>query len=80
MSSKSVNPIGAKQSLAKGGVPTILEDSVAYGRQTALEKLQSDWKRFNFVIIDGVLVDFDSFGPMTHIMTSNSVILLRFTA
>ena len=59
---------------------TILEDVILCGRPVALERLQSDWYRFNVVIFDGVTVDFDSFGPLTHIITTDSIILLRFTA
>ena len=59
---------------------TILEDVILGGRPVALERIQSDWYRFNVVIIDGVTVDFDSFGPFTHVITIDSIILLRFTA
>jgi hypothetical protein len=59
---------------------TVLEESPLGGRPVALEKLQSDLKRFNAVIIDGVNVDFDSFGPITHVITTDSIVLLRFTA
>jgi hypothetical protein len=57
---------------------TVLEDVSLCGRPVALERLQSDWHRFNVVIIDGVTVDFDSFGPLTHIITTDNIILLRF--
>jgi hypothetical protein len=80
VSTKSINPIGAKQALAMKKVATILEDEESCGRPVPFEKLQSDWKRFNFIIIDGTSVDFDSFGALTHISTSNNVVLLRFTA
>ena len=59
---------------------TVLEDAPLCGRPVALEKLESDWRRFNVVIIDGVSVDFDSYGPLTHTITTDSIILLRFTA
>ena len=59
---------------------TILEESSLSGRSVPLERLQSDWRRFNVVIIDGVKVDFDSFGPITHVITTDSIVLLRFTA
>ena len=59
---------------------TVLEESPLGGRPVSLERLQSDWKRFNVVIIDGVKVDFDSFGPLTHVITTDSIVLLRFTA
>ena len=58
----------------------MLEESSLNGRSVLLERLQSDWKRFNVLIIDGVKVDFDSFGPITHVITSDSIVLLRFTA
>ena len=57
---------------------TVLEEFPTSGRPVALERLQSDWKRFNVVIIDGVNVDFDSFGPITHVIkTDSSIVLLR---
>ena len=80
VSEKYINPIGAKRALASRGVATVLEDVSLCGRPVALERLQSDWQWFNVVIIDGVTVDFDSFGPLSHITTTDSIILLRFTA
>ena len=59
VSEKYINPIGAKRALASKGMATILEDVTLCGRPVALERLQSDWYRFNVVIFDGVTVDFD---------------------
>ena len=80
VSEKYINPIGAKRTLAEIGMATVLEETPLGGRLVSLERLQSDWKRFNVVIIDGVKVDFDSFGPLTHVVTTDSIVLLRFTA
>jgi hypothetical protein len=80
VSEKYINPIGAKRALAEKGMATVLEEASLNGRSVPLERLQSDWKRFNALIIDGVTVDFDSFGPITHVITSDSIVLLRFTA
>ncbi len=80
VSEKYINPIGAKRALAEKGMATVLEESSLNGRSVLLERLQSYWKRFNVVIIDGVKVDFDSFGPITRVITSDSIVLLRFTA
>ena len=80
VSSKYANPANTSSNAEATGLFDILEDAPAEGRLTPIQCLENWERRFNFIIIDAVEVDFDSFGSLLHISTESHVVLLRMTA